>query len=277
MRPRSRRRPARASGRGCKTGALERVLITGAGGLVGSVLWKGLADGYSLRGLDSRRVRPIGVRRGDVRRRRTLARALEGVDAVIDLAAAARSDVGWDDVLADSRMRIDVLEAARQHGVRRYVYASSNHVTGLYELESPYAQIAAGSYEGLDPAALPLIGPDWPVRPDGPYGVGKVFAEAVSRLYAERHGLSCICLRIGTVMRDDRPTRPRHFATLLSHADLVRLVDGALRAPPELTFGVYYGVSANTWRFWDLANARVELGFEPQDDAERFRSGTGER
>ena len=64
----------------------------------------------------------------------------------------------------------------------------------------------------------------------------------------------------------------RHYATLLSHADLVRLVDCSLEAPPELRFGIYYGVSANTWRFWDLANAREELGFEPADDTERFRA-----
>ena len=70
---------------------------------------------------------------------------------------------------------------------------------------------------------------------------------------------------------------PRHYATLLSHGDLVRLVDCALRAPLELRYGVYYGVSANTWRLWDVANAAKELDFEPQDDAERFRSGADVR
>jgi hypothetical protein len=51
----------------------------------------------------------------------------------------------------------------------------------------------------------------------------------------------------------------------------------ALRAPLELRYGVYYGVSANTWRLWDVANAAKELDFEPQDDAERFRSGADVR
>ena len=99
-----------------------------------------------------------------------------------------------------------------------------------------------------------------------------MLGETASRYYAERYGLSCICLRIGTVNREDRPLQPRHFATLLSHSDLVRIADCAIRAPRELRYGVYYGVSANTWRFWDIANAREELGYVPQDDAERFRS-----
>jgi nucleoside-diphosphate-sugar epimerase len=255
------------------------VLITGAAGLVGTVLWNGLAEQHSLSGFDRRRVRVSGIRRADVTRPRTIAPAFEGVDAVVDLATGASVDLPWNDVWTDCAGRINVLEAARAHGVRRYIFASSSHVTGMYEADHPYAEIVAGSYDGLDPAATPLIGPSSPLRPDGPYGVGKVLGEQVGRYYSERYGMSCICLRIGTVKGANRPTQPRHFATLLSHPDLVRLVDCAVRAPLELGYGVYYGVSANTWRFWDIANAREEIGFDPQDNAERFRSdveaGTG--
>jgi uronate dehydrogenase len=248
------------------------VLITGAAGVVGTVLWEGLAGDHSLRGFDRRRVRAGSIRRANVIRPRTIARSFEGVDTVIDLATSAKVDLPWDEVWADCEGRVNVLEAAREHGVSRYIFASSNHVTGMYEFDSPYAEIAAGSYRGLDPGEIPLIGPGSPPRPDGPYAVGKVLGETASRYYAERHGLSCISLRIGTVNANNRPTQPRHFATLLSHADLVRLADRAIRAPLDLRYGVYYGVSANTWRFWDITNAREELGFEPQDDAERFRS-----
>jgi nucleoside-diphosphate-sugar epimerase len=253
---------------------MARVLITGAAGVVGSVLWNGLGDAYELHGIDLRGDRSRGIARGDVRRRRSISRAVAGADAIVDLATGAAVDLSWADVQRDVAGRISVLEAARTHGVRRYVFASSNHTTGLYEGDEPYRSIVTGDYEGLDPAAIPLIGIDWPVRPDSPYGVGKVFAEAATRFYAEEHGLSCICLRIGTVRADDRPANVRHFATLLSHADLVRLVDAALAAPLDLRHGVYYGVSANTWRFWDVANAREELGFEPHDDTERFRTAT---
>lgn len=251
---------------------MQRVLITGAAGLIGRALWTGLADDHSLRGVDRRRSRPSGVARGDVRRRRTIGRAAAGVDAIVDLATGSSLDLGWGAVRGDLAGRVSVLEAARERGVRRYVFASSNHVTGLYERDEPYARICAGSYDGLDPAAIPPIGPDSPPRPDSPYAVGKLCVEAAARYYAEQFGISCICLRLGTVLPGDRPTRQRHFATLLSHADLVRLVACALRAPPDLGYGVYYGVSANTWRFWDLTSTVAELGYEPRDNAERFRS-----
>lgn len=248
-----------------------RVLVAGAGGLIGGVLWEGLAAEHSLQGIDLRRDAARGIRRADVCRARSVRRAVEGVDAIVDLATGSSVALPWDAVERDIQGRVNILEAARDHGVRRYVFASSNHVTGMYELDEPYASIVAGEYHGLDPASIPPIKTDWPIRPDSPYGAGKAFSEAASRYFAERHGISSICLRIGTVRADDRPGTPRHYATLLSHADLVRLVDCCLRAPLDLRFGVYYGVSANTWRFLDIANAAADLCFEPQDDAERFR------
>lgn len=252
---------------------MARVLILGAGGVIGSVLWEGLGTRHSLSGIDRHPDRRRGVRRGDVRRPRSIDGAFEGVDAIVDLATSPSVELPWQDVQADMDGRVNVLEAARRNGVPRYVFASSNHVTGMYELDEPYSAIAAGAYGGLDPASIPLISPAWPIRPDSGYGVGKAFAEAAARHHAERHGLSCICLRIGTVRAEDRPVQPRHYATLLSHRDLVRLVECAIEAPPGLRYGIYYGVSANTWRFWDLENARVELGYEPVDDTERFRGG----
>lgn len=252
-----------------------RVLVTGAAGLIGGILWDGLSQEHTLRGIDLRGDRARGIRRCDVGRPRSLGRVFDGVDAVVDLATRPEVELGWREVEKDMAGRVNVLEAARAHGVGRYVFASSNHVTGLYELDEPYASIVAGRYDGLDPASIPLLGPDRPIRPDSAYGVGKAFAEALGRLYAERHDISCLFLRIGTVLAEDRPSRPRHYATLLSHGDLVRLVAGALEAPLDLRHGVYYGVSANRWRFWDLANAREELGYEAHDDAELLRPGGG--
>lgn len=256
----------------CHT-ALVRVLVTGASGLIGGVLWDRLARDHALSGIDLRRDRSRGISRGDVGRPRSIAGAFRGIDAVIDLATGSAVDLPWDRVETDIEGRVNVLEAARLNNVRRYVFASSNHVTGMYERDQPYASIVNGEYEGLSPGSIPLIKTDWQIRPDSPYGTGKAFSEAAARYYAERYDMSCICLRIGTVRGDDRPKNDRHYATLLTHRDLARLVDCALRAPPALAFGVYYGVSANTWRFWDIANAAEELGYTPQDDAERFRSG----
>ena len=228
---------------------------------------RGLEDRYDVAGVDRALRRPPNVRRRNLARSRRLGAIFAGADAVVDLAGLASHRTEWKAVWRNNLpATLNVLEAARRAGVHRYVFASSNHVTGGYEHEPPYSAIVAGDYAGLDPGSLPLIGAVWPVRPDGAYALGKVLGEAAARWYADEFGLSAVCLRIGTVNAEDRPLQPRHFATLLTHADLLRLVGCALEA--DLRFGVYYGVSRNTWRFWDVSN---EIGYDPQDDAERYR------
>jgi uronate dehydrogenase len=250
---------------------MRRVLVTGAGGLIGEILREGLAGRWDLRGLDGARGAGVDVR-GDMRRLRSIREAFEGTSAVVDLAADASASASWRTVLENNvPATVNALEAARLAGVERVVFASSNHVVGLYELDEPYASIVAGRYESLDPASLPRIRADAAIRPDSPYAVGKALGEAAARYYAEAHGLSVICLRIGTVNRADRPRNPRELATLLTHRDLVHLVECSLAAAAEVRFAVLYGVSANTWRIWDLDEARAVVGFTPQDDAERFR------
>ena len=247
----------------------HRVLVTGAGGLVGHVLRQELGDEYDLVGVDRRRRR--GVSRADLTRQRQADRAMQGVDVVVDLASA-HWQKPWPEVLSNNIPAAwTTLEAARRQGVRRVVYASSNHVTGMYERDDPYARILAGDYDGLDPDTLPRITTRMPVRPDTPYGVGKVLGEAAGRFYAEEHGMSVLCLRIGSLNQAGRPTTPRHYSTLITHADLAQLVRCCIEAPADLGYGVYYGVSANTWRIWDLDEPRDALGFEPRDDAERWR------
>jgi nucleoside-diphosphate-sugar epimerase len=245
----------------------QRILITGAAGLVGTVLIRGLDGRLDLVGVDRALRRPANVRRRNLARSRGLAAIFDGVDAVVDLAGLASHRTNWKAVWRNNLpATLNALEAARRAGVRRYVFASSNHVTGGYEREPPYSAIVAGDYAGLDPGSLPLVGAEWPVRPDGAYALGKVLGEAAARWYSDVYGLSAVCLRIGTVNVEDRPLEPRHFATLLTHADLLRLVESALTA--DVRFAVCYGVSRNTWRFWDISN---EIGYEPEDDAERYR------
>jgi hypothetical protein len=83
-----------------------------------------------------------------------------------------------------------------------------------------------------------------------------------------------ICLRIGSVNAENRPRNAREFATLLTHGDLVRLVDCCIRAPADFGFAIFYGVSANTWRLWEIADAEQAIGYRPADDAEAFRAQT---
>jgi hypothetical protein len=62
------------------------------------------------------------------------------------------------------------------------------------------------------------------------------------------------------------------MATWLSHRDLSQLVDRCLSVQ-GVRFEIFYGVSGNTWRFWDIEHAARVLGYVPQDNAETYRTG----
>ncbi|MDX6414065.1 MAG: uronate dehydrogenase [Gaiellaceae bacterium] len=251
-----------------------RVVITGAAGLVGGVLREGLSSDLEIAAVDLRRIEGVESTVADMAKGgRKVTRAFRNADVVVDLAAAPSVSTPWEFVYRNNlRATINAFEAAREAGVGRVVFASSNHVTGMYEQDEPYARIVRGDYEGIDPGGVPLLTAAHAIRPDSPYGVSKAFGEATARYYSEEHDISAICLRIGSCKRSDRPENAREFATLITHADLVRLVESSIRAAEDLRFGIYYGVSDNKWRFWDIADAREELRYEPQDNAERWRA-----
>ncbi len=251
----------------------KAVLITGASGLIGGLLRRAFEGRYALRGLDRRPAPGFdSMTVADATDPDGIAPAFRGADAVVDLAALSDQHTPWDQVYANNiPSTYNVLEAARRAGLRRVVFASSNHVTGLYENDPPYSDVVAGRYDGLDPETLPRITADAPIRPDGPYGIAKAFGEAAGRYYSERFGLSVLCLRIGTVNPEGRPLNIRHFATLLTHNDLAELVSRCIDAPDSVRFGVFYGVSGNKWRIHDVEAAREVIGYAPEDDAESWR------
>jgi nucleoside-diphosphate-sugar epimerase len=254
----------------------RRVLVTGGDGIIGSVVRRALADAYDLSFLT---LRPASFAShvGNITRLASIRPAFRGVDAVVHLAGASSVDSPWEQVLANNVVgTYNVFEAARQAGVRRVVYASSNHTIGMYEVEG-----APGIYDLDDERAFDV---SVPVRPDSLYGVSKVFGEALGRLYADRHQMDVICLRIGAVRESDDPTkaeagrpfepfpvlttdqsRQRLRAVWLSHRDCAQLIQRALEAPVH--WAVVYGVSNNPRRFWDLEAARNLLGYEPLDSA----------
>jgi uronate dehydrogenase len=142
-----------------------------------------------------------------------------------------------------------MFEAARLAGVKRFIFASSNHVIGFYRADRP-------------------VGTDEPMRPDGHYGLSKVFGEAAGRLYADKHGIEVACLRIGAFRA--KPGNARELGAWISHRDMAQLARCCVQAPP-FHFLVLYGVSANARALWGGdAAARAHVGYAPQDDAEAF-------
>lgn len=257
--------------------SLTRIAITGAAGLIGGLLRRAFADEYrdryTVTGLDLHGDPAQGIAAVDSTDVDALAGAFRDHDVVIDLAAGSSASLEWQPAYGNNiPSTYNALQAAKVAGVRRVVFASSNHATGAYENDAPYRQVVAGDYTGLQPGAFDRISAASAMRPDGPYGIAKAFGELAGRYYSEYHGLSVLCLRIGTVNAAGRPQVVRQLATLLTHGDLLRLVVACIEASPDRLFGVYYGVSANTWRIWDIDVAAAEVGYQPQDDAERWRS-----
>jgi uronate dehydrogenase len=232
---------------------VKRILITGAAGHIGKALRAGLQGQYALRLADIAPQAPAAsgeeVISADITKLSDLLAAMEGIDTVVHLAGIP--DEGPWETVRD--LNIDgcynVFEAARQKGVKRVVFASSNHAVGFHKRERV-----------LDDAVAP--------RPDSRYGVSKVFGEALGRLYADKHGLSVACMRIGSFRPDDTPTEPRHLETWISHNDMVQLTKRCVDYP-DYHFVVVYGVSGNARGKWNNANVSW-LGYRPDDDAEQF-------
>src|SRR6266516_14593 len=146
----------------------RRLLITGAAGLIGTVLMRGLEDRYVIAGVDRARRRPKNVMRMDLAKPKAgHGRGYDDADVVIDLAGIPDEATAWKAVWKNNiPATMNSLEAARRAGVRRYIFASSNHVIGMYEREWPWSAIVAGEYTGIDPDAVPQIRTSSPIRPD---------------------------------------------------------------------------------------------------------------
>lgn len=237
---------------GAEAGA-PLVLVTGATGSVGKALRPALHD-YRIRvhGLDVHDVRLAAHEEavgGDIVEPGVAERLVEGCDAVVHLAGQADCHASWDDLHHPNILGVHrVFDAARLGGVRRLIFASTNHVTGLRDRARDWP-IAAGD----------------PVAPDSRYAVTKVFGEALGRFYAATTPMSVVCLRIGWVL--DQPFDEESRRLWLSPRDLGRLVRAGLTA--DVRFGVYYGVSANQPLRYDLAAAARDLGYRPEDGAEQ--------
>jgi nucleoside-diphosphate-sugar epimerase len=247
------------------------VLVTGMSGLIGTALRRRLEGRYALRALNRSAIDGVECHRADIADLDAIAPAFRGVDVVVHLAANAHGAAPWDDVLRSNVIgTYNVFEAARRAAVPRVICASSGATVSDCERDEPYAALVSGRYAGL--GSWPLLTHESPPRPHGLYGCSKVWGEALARHYSDAHGLSVICLRIGAVTAEDRPTTPRHFSVWCSQRDVVQMIERCIAAPAALRFDIFYVVSDNKWSYRDLAHARAVVGYEPTDRAEDHRT-----
>ena len=231
----------------------ERILITGPGGRVGTQIVPLLREHFALRLLDAKPLQAEAddeVIEADIRDFAALRAACEGVHALIHLAAVPDEDDFHTRLLPMNLVGgYHAFEAARQAGVRKVLFAS----TGQTVLNYPKGE---------------WVTPEMPTRPSTVYACTKLFGEALGRHYSDVHGLSVICVRICYFQPYDSPllkTEPALRREWCSPRDLAQLIVKSIRT--DLKFAVFFGVSNNTGRFWDIRNAQEQVGYDPQDNA----------
>jgi uronate dehydrogenase len=231
------------------------VLVTGASGRLGAVLARDLAaEGFALRLTDLKPypgALPPGAtfRVADLADAEAFARMAEGCGAMLHFGGIPNDNPGFAPIAAANIAGMHTIyEAARLAGAR-VVFASSNHAVGFHPRERRLS-IAD------------------PTRPDGFYGLSKVYGEQMGRLYWDKHGVESVNLRIGSCCPE--PTDARMLSTWLSPADLARLCAAAVRAP-RTGWALVWGASANIASFWG-EDDRARIGWQPQDSAEPWRA-----
>lgn len=246
----------------------KKVLVTGLAGKIGGIIRCNLSGKYSLSGLDLEGVPGFPTTTGNLSNLDEILPAFKGIDTVVHLAADPNHQGGWETNLENNIIGTrNVYEAARISGVKRIIFASSNHALGFYPLkDNPYKQIYDGDFEAIRQPIKPLT-TDL-IRPDGYYGVSKAFGESLGSYFHDEYGISVICMRIGWVMEPDDPTfAPSALSLWMSHKDTVRLIDSCIDAPEAVGFAIVYGMSDNTYGIWDMEDGRKIVGYEPNDDA----------
>lgn len=254
----------------------RKVLITGGAGLIGGILIDRLGDRYELSSLDLREADGVESHVASLDDLEAMQPAFAGVDTVVHLAADRSAYAEWDSVLSNNLVgTYNVFEASRREGVKRVIFASSNHATGGNYLDEPWSLVGSGQFEKLEAGAYPLVDEDVMIRPDGFYGISKAFGEAIGSYYNDYHELSSIHLRIGWVISTDDPSfSPFALSLWLSHADVAQIVRLCVDAPETLRYGIYYATSDNKWKIFDISRAKAELGFVPEDGSgDHFEEG----
>ena len=230
----------------------HRLLLTGAGGGLGKVLRERIKPWADIVRLsDIGDMAPAGegeeVVRCDLADNAGVLKLLEGVDAVLHFGGISVEDRFEPIMQANILGLYNLYEAVHKAGVKRVVYASSNHATGFYRTTD-------------------IVDADMPVRPDGFYGLSKCFGEALSRYYYDRFGIETVCVRIGSSFPE--PKSARMMITYLSYDDLVELLRCSLFTP-RVGHTIVFGTSNNDATWWDNSKAS-HLGFRPKDSSKKF-------
>lgn len=231
---------------------MKRVLVTGAAGGIGTHLRRLLPAIYSDLVLSDIKS-PANLKQtekfiqADVSNAAEIEAACAGVDGIVHLGGIS-GEAPWEKIHnANIVGCYNLFEAARKSGVKRIIFASSNHAVGFYPRSTT-----------IDTEVIP--------RPDSRYGLSKLFGEGLGALYAYKHGIGVTSLRIGNV--NEEPIDRRRLSIWIKPEDLVQLIRIGLERP-GLVYEVMYGVSDNKRSWYDNSHA-ANLGYRPEGRSEDY-------
>ncbi|MCM2990886.1 NAD(P)-dependent oxidoreductase [Bacillus safensis] len=236
---------------------MKKITIIGGCGVIGRLLTKALSTEYSVTIIDLTSC-VEGVILADAANEQNVYEAIpRDTDVILHLLNmdmthdvmdheefAKMTDIFW-------RSTYYMFRSAARIGIRKVIFASSNHVTDRYEKN------------GRSKLGRQITTDDVPAAKNV-YGILKFASEQLGRLFHDQTGMSVINLRIGTVVTDEMKAlhkKQRIKRTLLSHEDLAGMIKTAIKS--DIPFGTYYAVSENEEKPWSTEKTKQELGYEP--------------
>jgi NAD+ dependent glucose-6-phosphate dehydrogenase len=248
----------------------KKILILGGMGEIGRILTQGLCSSYEVTVADIINTDAVDIGNYvqiDVTDfNQLMAKVTPDIDVIINLTGLTEKKkiVSSIEVKEMSNLYVvgsyNVLLIAKTLGIRRVIFASTNHVTGQYE------------DNGHSTLGRPIKSSDYP-SPDNTYGAMKACAELFGSVFATEGNLSVVCLRVGTVQGNEMAllmSNDRAHRTLLSTVDTTNLFLSAIEA--KIDYGVYYGVSDNPGKPWDIENAIHDLSYKPTKNSKELVS-----
>ncbi|MCL4108370.1 UNVERIFIED_CONTAM: hypothetical protein GTU68_065398 [Idotea baltica] len=231
---------------------MSRILITGAAGGLGKVLRKSLVGWQEILRLSDishldKASEGEEIVQCDLGDAQAVLKLVEGCNGIIHLGGQSLENTFENILNANIRGTYNVYEAARQHGVKRILFASSNHVVGFHESTT---QLNANST----------------MRPDSIYGVSKVYGEMLARYYFDKFGIETAVVRIGSCY--PKPINRRMLSTWMSYNDFTDLIKKVFKVK-ELGYSIVYGVSDNPESWWDN-QLSAHIGWQPQNSSEPY-------
>ena len=230
----------------------KKVLVTGASGHLGGMLFRSLADlGYkNLLGTDLKKKNIKKNQKfilANLKNFKTTVKMTKDTHAIVHFGAIPIEDSQHNILHNNIIGTYNLFEAARINKVKRIIFASSNHAIGFHRRTTRLNELSTQ-------------------RPDSHYGLSKAFGEDLSRLYADKFNIKSMCIRIGSCLKT--PEDRRHLSTWISYEDLTQLVNIGIKHK-SIHHEIVYGASGNKKSWWNNSKA-YKLGYKPKDSADRF-------